>query len=200
MTAPARTSRRALLVVADGPGTLHAALAEAWADGARAAGAEVRTLHVGALDFDPHLSLGYASTQSLEPDLQRARELIEWSEHQVWAFPIWWGALPAKLKGLIDRAFLPGWAFRYRAGSALPEQLLRGRTAELIATMDSPGWWYRLWHRAAAHAQLSRATLGLCGVRTVGSRTFPTVRTSTPAQRERWLAAMRARGERWGRG
>ena len=43
--------------------------------------------------------------------------------------PIWWGALPAKLKGLIDRTFLPGFAFQYEEGKLMPKQLLKGRTA-----------------------------------------------------------------------
>ena len=44
------------------------------------------------------------------------------------------------LKGFVDRVFLPGFAFKYRPGKAFPAQLLKGRTAQLLVTMDTPPW------------------------------------------------------------
>ncbi|MDN3719732.1 NAD(P)H-dependent oxidoreductase [Roseibium salinum] len=39
-----------------------------------------------------------------------------WCEHFVVVHPLWWGGLPAKLKGVFDRILLPGMAFRYVSG------------------------------------------------------------------------------------
>ena len=107
--------------------SLSAALAQSYKEGAQAAGAQVRLLDLGALAFDPILRAGYRGEQALEPDLQAAQAQITWAEHLVWVYPTWWGAMPALLKGFIDRVFLPGFAFKYRQGSSLWDRLLAGR-------------------------------------------------------------------------
>src|SRR5256885_10376260 len=48
--------------------SLCAGLADAYAQGARDSGAEVRLLRLGELDFDPLLHAGYRQDQPLEPD------------------------------------------------------------------------------------------------------------------------------------
>ena len=98
--------------------SLCAGLAQSYIEGARAAGAEVRLLALGALTFDPLLHAGYRGEQALEPDLQAAQAQITWAEHLVWVYPTWWGAMPALLKGFIDRVFLPGFAFNPGSNTA----------------------------------------------------------------------------------
>ena len=97
---------RQVLVVLGHPcsDSLCAGLATAYADAARAAGAQVRVLRLGSLVFDPLLHAGYRQVQTLEPDLVAAQQDILWAQHLVWVYPIWWGAMPALLKGFIDRA------------------------------------------------------------------------------------------------
>lgn len=67
------------------------AMANAYVEGASAAGSEVRMIAVGELSFDPVLHKGYNAIQELEPDLVAARESIMWAEHIVFVYPIWWG-------------------------------------------------------------------------------------------------------------
>ena len=45
----------------------------------------------------------------------------------------------ALVKGFVDRAFLPGFAFRYPPGGGYPEGLLRGRSARVVAGYDFVG-------------------------------------------------------------
>ena len=85
---------------------------------------DVKAIHVGDLDFELDLREGYDKIQELEPDLVHAQELISWADHIVILSPVWWGTVPAKFKGLIDRVFLPGFAFKYEEGEALPKKLL----------------------------------------------------------------------------
>lgn len=172
------------------PDSFGAALSEAYAQGARDAGARVERLSLSALSFDPVLHRGHRGTQPLEPDLVVARSAIEAADHLTLQFPVWWGAPPALLKGFIDRAFLPGWAFRYVSGRALPEGLLAGRSARLIATMDSPWWWYWLKHGRAAHRSLIGATLNYVGIQDVRQTTLYRLRERSDAQRRAWLERM----------
>lgn len=158
-------------------GRFCGALADAYVDGARAGGADVERLVLRDLAFDPILRGGFRGAQTLEPDLVDARARIEAAAHVVWVLPVWWGSLPALLKGFIDRVFLPGWAFRNTAGRGLPEGLLAGRTARVVSTMDSPWWWYLLAHHRAAHRSLVQATLHYVGIRKVSETTVYALRT-----------------------
>ena len=132
-----------ILIILGHPRTdsLCGGLARAYAEGAEAGGHEVRVVSLGALSFDPILHNGYAAVQPLEPDLVAAQASISWAEHLVFVYPLWWGAMPALLKGFIDRVFLPGFAFKFRDGSVFWDRLLAGRSAHLLVTMDTPPWY-----------------------------------------------------------
>lgn len=176
--------------------SLNGALADAVAAGALQAGAQVKVLKLGEFHFDPVLRHGYASEQPLEPDLVEAQSEILKADHLVWVFPVWWGGLPALMKGFIDRVFLPGFAFRYRRGSSLWDRLLTGRRATVLATMDFPDWYYRwLQHRPAYH-QLRHSILGFAGVKPMGWHGFGPVHGASEAQRQRWLEKARQLGVR----
>ena len=170
------------------------AIATAYATGARETGSEVREILLGNLNFDPMRRGGYSTEQPLEQDLVSAQESILWAQHIVFVYPLWWGAMPALLKGFIDRVFVPDFAFRYRKGSKLWERLLKGRSAHLFVTMDSPPWYYRWICRMPGHKQMKQAILGFSGVKPVGITNFGSVRNSTLAQREKWLAQARTAG------
>lgn len=173
-----------------------AALAAAYVEGARSAGADVERLALRDLDFDPILHHGFREPQPWEPDLEAAWASIQRADHLVVQLPVWWGNLPALLKGFVDRVFLPGVAFRNVDGQALPDGLLAGRTARLIATMDSPWWWYALKHGRAAHRAMTGATLHYVGVRKVRETTVYALRTLDTHQRARHLERARLAGTR----
>src|SRR3989344_9376596 len=108
--------------------TLSGAFADTYERAARAAHHEVRQMNIGEMTFDPILHKGYKVIQQLEPDLKAFQENMKWCEHFVLVYPIWWSAMPAKLKGLFDRAGVPPFAFRF-SGPGLPRaELPNGRT------------------------------------------------------------------------
>ena len=59
------------------------------------------------------MRFGYKQRLELEPDLLAAIDAIKACDHMVWVHPVWWGGLPALLKGFIDRMFLPSIMFDY---------------------------------------------------------------------------------------
>ena len=160
------------------------ALAEAYSHGARSRGHVVRQLKLGEMQFDPILRDGYEQSQSLEPDLLEAQRLIHWAEHLVFVYPVWWGGIPALLKGFFDRVFLPGFAFKYRNRSQLWDKLLTGRSADLLVTLDTPRWYFRWIYGAPAHRQMVRTILGFCGIKTRRLTEFSPVRPSSEEQRQ----------------
>ena len=189
----AMTTALLLLGHAD-PQSFNTALVDAYADGLAAGGVRVERLSLAELAFDPVLRAGHREGQALEPDLLRARDAIERARHLVWAFPTYWAAPPAIVRGFVDRLFLPGWAFRYREGNGLPDGLLAGRSARVIATMDSPSWWYALAHHRSLHATMGTATLSFCGIAPVRFTTVHGVRALDAKKRAAWIDRLRAQG------
>lgn len=169
------------------PTSFNVGLVEAYAKGAQANGASVKIITIGHLVFDPNLRFGYQKRMELEPDLVQAIDDIKWADHLVWIHPVWWGGLPALMKGFIDRTFLPGITYQYRENSMLWDKLLKGKTAHIITTLDQPGWYYRLMYGRPSVNQLKKATLQFCGISKVEVTYIGIVRQSTLLQREKWL-------------
>lgn len=169
------------------PSSFNYGLAESYLKGAIASGAEVETITITALNFNPNLQFGYQKRTELEPDLLESWEKIKRAEHLVWIHPVWWGGLPAIAKGFIDRLFLPGMAFQYRENSVWWDKLLKGKTAHIITTLDQPGWYYRLFFGRPSVNQLKKSTLEFCGVKPVKVSYIGVIKTSNDFQREKWL-------------
>lgn len=124
------------------------ALADAYEQGAKEAGHDITRLDIGEMKFDPVLHKGYRAMQELEPDLKRFQQLVTEADHFVVVYPVWWVGMPAILKGLFDRAWLPGSAFRYiktKAGkrTIFWHRLFRGKTARIIMTSGTSPWLVR---------------------------------------------------------
>ena len=187
-----------ILVILGHPDTnsFCGALAREFIESARTTkDSEVRELQLGQLQFDPILWHGYNQIQELEPDLVKAQELIQWSNHMVFVYPNWWGAMPALMKGFFDRVFLPGYAFKYRE-SSLPDKLLSGRTAQLLVTMDTPAWYYRWIYRSPGHNEMKRTILEFCGIKVRKISEFAPIKGSSQQQREKWIAVAKDLGSK----
>ena len=142
------------------------ALATQYAAAATQKGHDVRVVRLADLSFDPDLGTSsFSKIKPLEDDLEAFWESLQWCDHFVIAHPLWWGGLPAKLKGLIDRVLLPGKAFQYVPGKALPAKLMSGRTSEVLVTSDTPGWAFRLMYSLAIRKQMKRQILDFCGLK-----------------------------------
>lgn len=170
------------------------ALSKAYIEGVKASGSEVHSINLGELKFDPVLWKGYSKIQDLEPDLVKAQELIQWSNHIVFVYPNWWGTMPALMKGFFDRVFLPGFAFKYRNNSSFWDKLLSGRTAHLIVTMDTPPWYYRWIYHRPGHNEMKHTILGFCGVKVKKITEIAIVRNSPPKARDKWITMVRRLG------
>lgn len=172
------------------------ALAEAYKEGALTQHAEIKEIRISELNFEPNLKFGYRKRIELEPDLLEAQEKIKWADHLVWVHPVWWGGLPAILKGFIDRVFLPGFAFQYRDNSVWWDKLLTGKTAHIITTLDQPGWYYALVYGKPSTNQLKKSTLTFCGIKPVKVTYVGIIKNSSDEQRAKWLLKIKALGNK----
>ncbi len=174
--------------------SLSSALADAYAEGATSAGAQVRRQNLCNMSFDADLTYGYKKRKTLEPCLKQWRENLTWSSHVALFSPMWWGSLPAKTKGVMDRALLPGFGFRFKDDSPFQEKLLKGRTADVMVTSDTPGWFYRIMFSRAMRIVITKQILGFCGIQTKKYRHIAVVKSASEEEIQRWIARARADG------
>ncbi|MEL6536329.1 MAG: NAD(P)H-dependent oxidoreductase [Bacteroidota bacterium] len=144
------------------PESYNYALAEAYRKGALKAQVEIETLNLAELDFNPNLQYGYQKRTPWEPDLEAAVEKIKAADHLVWVFPMWWYGYPALMKGFVDRTFLPGVTFAYQEGKPLPKKLLKGKTARLIITADTPHTARKTWCGQTTSAKGDKMVSNAC--------------------------------------
>ena len=174
-------------------------LANAYESAARAAGHAVTRMNLGEMQFDPILHKGYRAIQELEPDLVRFQQLVTTADHFVIIYPVWWVGMPALLKGLFDRAWLPGSAFRYiktKAGARTIfwHRLFRGKTARIIMTSGTVPWMVRFLP-GNVNAQLKWGILWYSGF-SVHTVWFGPAEHPPEAHKARWIAKVQKLGRK----
>lgn len=186
-----------ILIINGHPDTksFNYALSQAYLEGAQETEAQISRINLAELNFNPNLQYGYRKRSELEADLLDAIQKIKEADHLVWIFPMWWYSMPALMKGFIDRTFLPGITFEPIEGKAFPKQLLKGKTARLIITADTPRWYDQLFMRSPAIRQFKKGTLEFCGIKPVKLTYIAVIKDSRPEFREKWLKKLRLLGE-----
>jgi len=166
--------------------SLSHGLMEAYEEGAASQGAEIRRMNISQMDFNPNLENGYKTRQDHEPALKQWQENLLWCDHTCWAYPMWWASMPAKMKGVIDRALLPGFGFAYHENDPFWDKLLKGRSADVIMTADTPNIFDKLTSAAPARKQVRIKTLNFVGIKPVNTHYFAPTRTAKPETIDKW--------------
>lgn len=179
----------------DHPHLCHA-LADAYGEGARGAGHEVRSLDVARLDFPLLRSQQAWEEGELPEGLREAQEAIGWAEHIVIVFPLWLGDMPALLKGFLEQVARPGFAFGKGERNAFTRKGLTGRSARLVVTMGMPALVYRWYFRAHSVKSLERNILGFVGIAPVHETLVGNVGHLDAAAAAKSLDRLRALGRK----
>lgn len=182
--------------------SFNAELADAYAEGAKEREHEVRRVNLGDLKFDPILHRGYKDIQDLEPDLKELQESIKWCQHFVILYPSWWSTMPALLKSLFDRIWLPGFAFHFHKSGYWWDGLLKGRTARVFVTSDAHPLLARIIFGDTTN-EIRKGTLWFAGFKVKVKKIGPLKDTDPGAvswecskkKRSKWIKKMK----NWGR-
>ena len=147
---------------------------------------EIKILDLYQEEFNPVL---YFDKKYKRRDLQHCketqkyREAISWSNHIIFIFPIWWSSMPAILKGFIDRVLVQNFAYSYSAKKLSPNKLLKGRTASIIVTHDTPNLIAKFLQKDYGRLLKTQILKNMCGIKVKQFLTLPNVRKSTSKKR-----------------
>lgn len=171
------------------PNSLCAKFAQVYTEAAVKEGHSVEILRLIDQKFDYNLRFGYGaeSVQTMEPEIRESQNKISKADHLVFVFPSWWASMPSVLKGWIDRVFIPGFSFQYQKHSPFPKQLLKGKTAHILVTMDAPTWYYKLVNWSPGIRIMKKGTLEFCGVGPVKVSYFDQVRKRKEPEIANWI-------------
>jgi NAD(P)H dehydrogenase (quinone) len=158
-------------------------IAKAYADALKSEGHTVVVRDLYRARFDP--ALGEAELDGRTPArIRREQHHIAEAGAIALFFPVWWGYMPAMLKGYIDRVFAQGFAYEADADDMAP--LLSGKKAMVFSSSGADMPYLRRskqWH--AMRLLLDDHFLALCGIDMLEHVHFASI---TPALAEKTVA------------
>lgn len=109
------------------PQSMNGAMYNTAIDTLQAAGHEVKTSDLYAMQFNPasdrrnftgiknesffkqqQEELHATATNGFAADVEQELQKVEWCDLMIWQFPLWWFSVPGILKGWVDRVFVMG--------------------------------------------------------------------------------------------
>lgn len=87
-------------------------------------------------------------------------------------------------------------AFSYKPNSLMWEKKLKGRTATIISTMNTPYWYYRWIYKRPAHYSIKKGLFEYCGIQPTKLISFSPIKNSSPKLREKWIKSVFKMGEK----
>lgn len=169
---------------------------EAVVRGLTAAGTAHEVLDLYRPGFDPCLHaveyqrMFVSRSPGVDDDVCHLQAQVAAAANLVFVYPVWWYAMPACLKGYIDRVFTPGFAYRFlpytwwraigaKALSRVPgvryllqpyaaRGLLKGKRAYIFRTYGGPPSGRRLFGNTTT--ALEQVVLRMCGITDIAIR------------------------------
>ncbi len=102
--------------------------------------------------------------KDISPEVLAYQKMLSGAEHIVIIHPVWWGGMPAILKGFFDRVLTPGFGYQYENGR--PKKLFSEKKAVVFITTGGPAWYSLVLQEARAQRNISRDILGFLGIKT----------------------------------
>jgi len=170
------------------------ALAKAYAEGARGAGHEVRTVPLALLDFPVMRTAAEWEKGNLPAALKSAQAGIGWADHVVFVYPLWLGEMPALLKAFLEQVLRPGFAMDVGTRSLRSGRLV-GKSARVIVTMGMPAPVYRWWFGSHSLRSFEWNILRFVGIHPVRKTLIGNVAGADPSTLAKRIAGIRDFGK-----
>jgi putative NADPH-quinone reductase len=102
--------------------------------------------------------------------------------------------MPATLKGMFDRIWLPGFAFRFYQSGLWWDGLLKGRTARVFVTSDAPPIFTRIIFGDTTN-EIRKGILWFSGIKPRVKKIGP-LKNISEKKKGKWLDRIRKWGSR----
>ncbi|WP_034272001.1 NAD(P)H-dependent oxidoreductase [Actinospica robiniae] len=171
-----------------------AAVAAAAMGGAARAGHQVDLIDLAADDFSPAMNAqdlaAWRQGRVVDPQVLDYQQRLLAADHLVFAFPVWWEAMPAATKGFLDRVLTKGVVFdELPAAKGNPFRNLMPRLGgvTVLSIMTTPHAAYRWWYRDPLTKILFKGTFAKIGVKDLTWVNYDRVTERDSADRQRLL-------------
>ena len=156
-------------------------------------GHQVDIVDLYGIGFDPVLKMRDLRGEAIPDDVLEHQERISKSEVIFFVHPIWWGGMPAMLKGYLDRVFTMG--FAYGMGETGPEGKLSDKRVVIVRTTSLSEDSYR---QSGVEDLISNMLVFkfqvVCGVKDLEQHVFYGVPSATDEVRKGYLDKAREIG------
>lgn len=89
--------------------------------------------------FNPIMEqLHAARTESFASDIKEEMDKVKWADLVIFQFPVWYGGMPAMMKGWFDRVFASGFSSDMFQGRIYDKGLMKDKKAMLSFTTGGP--------------------------------------------------------------
>ena len=178
------------------------AILESVQEGLKQGGHKCKLIHLDKDGFDPVMrgkdlmafvqagKVGEEALRMVDPAVMQYKKKLEWAEHLVMIFPIWWMSMPAMMKGFVDKVIFPSVAYNMDGGR-LKSRLLALRQVTVITTMNTPADVYREMFNNSVEGSLIKGTFNQIGIHDVRWISLNKVKQSGDEKRREWLDDLR---------
>ena len=178
-------------------GSYCGAILGAVVKGLKKSGQPYRIINLDQDDFDPVMRAkdliafagagraGKDALDAIDDQVKRYKTDLEWAEHLVMIFPIWWMTMPAMTKGFVDKVIFPAIAYNMDQGNLVSR--LKVSKVTVITTMNTPAEVYRDMFNNAIEGSLINGTFRKIGINDIRWISLNGVKTVTKEQRIEWL-------------
>ena len=175
------------------PGSFNHAILETISDELKKKKREVKVRDLYKIGFDPVLSakdLSAIQDCAVPSDIKREQNYIRKADTLVFVFPIWWSAMPAMLKGYIDRVF--SLKFAYDITETDVVGLLKGKKVFLVSTTGASKEDYeKMGAFRMMNMAMDMAIFQFSGIEVIGHKYFSSVPYVSQQDRKKMLKELK---------
>ncbi|HXX57086.1 MAG TPA: NAD(P)H-dependent oxidoreductase [Thermodesulfovibrionales bacterium] len=152
---------------------------------------KVRDLY--QIGFNPVLStkdLSAIQDGAVPKEIKKEQNYISKADILIFIFPIWWSAMPAMLKGYIDRVFSLGFAYAITEDAVIG--LLKGKKVFVVTTTGASKEDYeKMGAFKMMNMSIDMAIFQFSGMKVMGHKYFSSVPYVSQQDRKRMLKELR---------
>lgn len=169
-------------------------MAAEYVQGARDGGHDAKLVRAADLDLPLLRSQSLFAMPPEEEAIGALQRDLKWADHLVIGFPLWLGAPPAVLKGLLEQIARGSFIAEVDRRGWRPQ--LAGRSARILVTMGAPSLYYSFVQGGHGVAALRENVLRFGGFAPVRTTYFGAMGQMRERERARRLAHVRGLGAR----